>query len=614
MARIYLHNIGLVSDEADAAKALKLSLEDKLDDYEGKIWLIPSINIHPGTGRHDVDLLMMGYLRDYYIDEIAGNTNIEIRNFFASIEIKSHKATGILRKGTHLYVKYQDHESNVTQQSEDQKESLRKFLAGPLQREAIRVPFVSNLIWLIGTTQSDFEHSVGLTDSNVLASDSSVEDFFKAIGRQSCLRNNGYVKAFDYNCTDEEIEFVADIFCAKSNGADSMTLRRINILKQGIQESDIASKLMSSEPIIVLSGHAGTGKTIMLLKAANYLSQNGHKCLFMTYNTALIADLKRTMKILNPQGVGFDMESMHSFLIGLMRKAGVWKHTYDVSTDFNHSVATLLQVKESHPVAIDYEYVFIDEAQDWRREEAELLCHYCIDSKIVIADGIDQFMYSENHMTWGLSPFPKLKKCLRQRAGLVSFAKIFASKFGVYWDVEPCMNIPGGRVIVTCAYNKDIHDELYHDVKDHGCTAYDMMLLASNSLTKSGSFDLYDAYKSRGINLFDGVNKNNRTKLYSDVNYKNEECRVYTYESCRGLESWATVCLRFDELFTQPHPHDYKEIPFVAARDYMRALWALMPITRAVDTLVLCVQKGSSIDALLKEITEEHPGLVDYRV
>ena len=614
MVNVYLHDIGLVSDEVNAAKELKVKFEKELSNYDGQIWIIPSLNIHPGTGRHDIDLLLMGHLRNYYIDEIAGKKNIEMRNFFTAVEIKSHDATGVYKKGTHLFVKYPQKDSNVSLQSEGQKTSLMNFLIGPLQRESMRVPFVSNIIWLIGITQNDFNNTVGLVDSNIVASDATIEDFFKAIGRQSCLKDNGFVKAFDYNCTEEEIEFVADIFCAKSNGADSMSLRRINVLKQGKYEANITSKLNSPDPIIVLTGHAGTGKTLMLLKAAHYLSQNGHKCLFLTYNTALISDLKRTMRILDPHGSAISMESMHSFMVGLMSKAGVWKYTYDIAKDFEHSVASLLQVKDSHPVTIDYDYVFVDEAQDWRYQEAQLLCHYCANSKIVIADGVDQFMYSDNHMDWGKSHFPKLKKCLRQRASLVSFAKIFASKFGVYWDVEPCIDIPGGRIIVTNVYNKELHEKLYKDAKDHGCTAYDIMLLAPNSLTTSGNFDSLTAYKSAGINLFDGVNKANRSKMYSDVNNKNEECRVYTYESCRGLEAWTTVCLRFDELFLKEHPHDYRHIQYKALRNYMKTLWALMPLTRAVDTLVLCVQKGSEIDLLLKEISEEHPGLIDYRV
>ena len=127
MVQVYLHDIGIVCSEVDAAKTLKSSLEADLSSYKGKIWLVPSLNIHPGTGRHDVDLLMMGYISDYYIDDIAGKTNIKIRNFFATIEIKSHGATGIFRKGTHLFVKYSGGDKNVTLQSEDQKESIRAF-------------------------------------------------------------------------------------------------------------------------------------------------------------------------------------------------------------------------------------------------------------------------------------------------------------------------------------------------------------------------------------------------------------------------------------------------------------------------------------------------------
>ena len=194
----------------------------------------------------------------------------------------------------------------------------------------------------------------------------------------------------------------------------------------------------------------------------------------------------------------------------------------------------------------------------------------------------------------------------------MTFAKIFASKFGVYWDVRPNREIPGGRVIVTNAYNPDLHFALREDAKEHGCTAYDYMLLSPMSLVEDGKFKLMDVYKQAGINLYDGIDKDNRQKIYSSVNHQNDECRVYTYESCRGLEAWTTVCLKFDELFVEKHPHSYSEIQYKAARNYMLALWALIPLTRAVDTLVLGTQKNSYIDLLLREIDAEHPGLIMF--
>ncbi len=612
MAQIYLHDIQDISDEMEAARALKKLLEEELSSIDGNIWLIPSIDIHPATGRHDVDLLMIGHLTGYVVKEIAGYQNIEIRNFFTAIEIKSHTPSGLKKDGTHLMVEYPDGMEDVTKQSEGQKNSLRRFLIGPLRRSTINIPFITNLIWLTGTDYADFSLSIGLTDSNILVSDSTAADFFQAIGRQCRLRDDGFVQGFNCNTTNKDIGIVADIFCAKSNGADTMSLRRIDIMKSGESVQDILGKLCGPQQVVVLAGHAGTGKTIMLLQVADYLSKNGHKCLFLTYNVALIADLKHTMSILDPLGSSIEMTSMHSFMISLMRKANIWKNTYDINRDFGYAVATLLQTKVQHPVRYDYEYVFVDEAQDWKTPEAELLKYYCSNAHIVIADGIDQFMYSKDHYDWGYQSFPKLKMCLRQRANLALFAKKFASKLGVYWDVEPCRDIPGGKVLISYSYDKGLHSDLYNEAKLHGCTAYDIMLLAPPSLVNNGHFALYDAYEKNGIHIFDGIDKKNKENIYGPDNYKNEECRLYTYESCRGLEAWTTVCLRFDQLFSCPHSHDYHDIEYDAARQYMLGLWALIPLTRAVDTLVLIVTRDSSIDLILKEIAEE-VDFVTYR-
>ena len=600
------------SQEMEAAKELKDRLEEGLSSIEGNIWIIPSVDIHPATGRHDVDLIMIGHLKDYYVDQICGLHDIEIRNFFTTIEIKSHSACGIMRDGTHLKVKYGNEWENVTIQSEDQKNSIRRFLEGPLKQSGIRVPFISNLIWLQGIGYDDFTETIGLTDSNVLVSDSSAEEFFKAIGRQSRLRDNGFVQGFG-NATEDEIKLVADLFCSKCDGADTMSLRRINIMKKGSMERDIINKLHNQqEQMVVLAGHAGTGKTIMLLQTAVYLSRNGNKCLFLTYNTALIADLKHTMQILNSPVSSLEMQSMHSFMIGLLRRTGIWRNSYDIEKDFEYAITSLLQTKDNHPINYDYEYVFVDEAQDWKNSEAELLKHYCKNAHIVIADGVDQFMYSSEHTYWGDLSFPKLKSNLRQRANLAIFAKKFASKLGIFWDVDPSSNIPGGRVFVAYQYTPDLHKNLYEDTKEHGCTAYDLMLLAPNSLVEDEHFKLRDKYHEKGIHIYDGIDKKTRDSIYSIENYKNEECRVFTYESCRGLEAWTTVCLRFDELFSESHPHDYHELKYKAAKQYMLGLWSLIPLTRAVDTLVLCITKGSFVDTVLKEIAEESPDYVKY--
>lgn len=608
MAEVFLHDIGIRSDEFESAMNLKTILEDDLCDIDGYIWLIPSVDIRPGTGYHDLDLLMIGYLDNFYID-ILNYQDIEIKSFCVTIEIKSHDADGIYRDGQNLFVDYPDGPHNVTLQSNNQNISFRKFLSETLQMN-LRIPFVTNIIWLTGINYNDFRESVGLINSNIVTSDTTIEDIFIAIGRQYSLRNQGFINAFS-SYTKEEIKKIADIFCAKSNGIDTMTLRRINILQQN---NDFLNCIVNNrDPIIVLSGHAGTGKTMMLLQSADYLTRNGCKCLFLTYNTALISDLKHTMECMPSSIADIKMESMHSFIISILYKNNLWRNSYEIENNFSKAVHALLRIKDDIRFNHNYDYVFVDEAQDWEKPIPEILKHLFKNSQIVIADGIDQFMRSSEHTNWGEPIIPKLKKCLRQRRNITIFTKLFANKMGVYWNVEPNKDFPGGRVFVYNTYDAEIHKKLLNDAKEHGCVEYDMMLLAPKSLTTSGKFDLIDAYHKNNIHLYDGVDKQKRNQIYGLENANNNEVRVYTYESCRGLEAWTTVCLRFDELFTKEHTHDYHEIDYSMARNYMLTLWTLIPLTRAIDTLVLIVNKNSSVSKILKELSEENPDFIIYQ-
>lgn len=396
MAYTYFNNTIEPTTEYLAAKTLKELLARDLRNIEGEIWLIPSVDLHPATGRHDIDMIMIGYLNNYHTD-IAGYCEIDVKSFFTTIEIKSHSSDGICKEGTHLLVKYPNGTKDVTRQSNDQKESIRRFLSGPLAQIGTRVPFITNLIWLTGINQDDFNNSVNLPNSNIFANDSSVDDIFQAIGRQSKLRDYGFVSAFAKDVTKADIKRIADIFYAKRNGADSMTLRRINLLQE---KNNILNNLESNNSkIIILSGHAGTGKTIMLLHEAYDLTNKGYKCLFITYNTALIADLKHTMQFINPTPA-FELQSMHSLMIGLLSKAGLWNKNKDIAKDFSQAVSARLRSKRKFD-QLSYDYIFIDEAQDWNQKEAELLLRHCKDARIVIADGIDQFMYAKDHTNWG---------------------------------------------------------------------------------------------------------------------------------------------------------------------------------------------------------------------
>jgi hypothetical protein len=149
----------------------------------------------------------------------------------------------------------------------------------------------------------------------------------------------------------------------------------------------------------------------------------------------------------------------------------------------------------------------------------------------------------------------------------------------------------------------------------HGGTAYDYMFLAPNSLINGGEFALKQVYIEAKINIFDATNHEIRNSVYGEANAKNNDHRLYPYESCRGLEAWTVVCMRFHELFTLPHPHDYSEINYGAARRYMQVLWALMPLTRAVHTIIITIDANDHVVLpVLRELENELDGIVSIEI
>jgi len=111
----------------------------------------------------------------------------------------------------------------------------------------------------------------------------------------------------------------------------------------------------------------------------------------------------------------------------------------------------------------------------------------------------------------------------------------------------------------------------------------------------------YKAVLEKGNDLFfwDGTNDN---KSQLEVPYPSETRLIY-YDSCRGLEAWTVACFNIDKFFDQKREdpdaekfliNDEKELGmqslFVtndSRKNMFAGTWALMAITRAIDTLYL---------------------------
>ena len=131
-------------------------------------------------------------------------------------------------------------------------------------------------------------------------------------------------------------------------------------------------------------------------------------------------------------------------------------------------------------------------------------------------------------------------------------------------------------------------------------------------------FSMCDDFKGMGIDIFDGTDYSLREQYSTDV----KECRLYQYDSCRGLEGWCTVCMEFDELLAYK-ANIYRDSPSASLalespeerKQRFIYLWSLMPLTRPMDTLVITLKNpDSEVGRTLREIADKYSDFVEWCV
>jgi hypothetical protein len=298
---------------------------------------------------------------------------------------------------------------------------------------------------------------------------------------------------------------------------------------------------------------------------------------------------------------------------------------------------------------VSWDFIMIDEAQDWNPFEVEILYSIFGPSKIVISQAPDQKIRALNDPKWVKPRWQSgkdfvqtnEKKSFRQKVNLVSFVNQFAEKFNLAWELEPREDFTGGKVIITTKYNEALHKDLYADCLKNGNKAYEMMFLVApskiisdgekeitfkrnekdeNSITKTikqRHCSLVDEFKNI-IDFWDGTNK----ELRRDYPVKIDQHRLIQYDSCRGLEGWTVVCIEIDELVKYlsskyKEETDNDELALESPEEKKNRyvyMWSLIPLTRAIDTLIITIKdKNSNIAKKLFELYEENKDFVEWK-
>ena len=522
------------TDEYKAGQELKALFEKSIpQEIEGEITIVSNVTLF-GQDVKDIDLVVFGNIGQGFrrklkfrpnSEEKFTEKNVFFSNFCFTIELKKHSLKDIhIGAMNNILVTYNGKKHDVTYQSEKQKYSLHRYLKNI--DEVKKYVFVTNFIWLKNVTSKELLELTNKGEHNILPKKFGLDWLLMLLLSQS--------KPFEHtqaahpywgfhSWKKDEIEFnnlekAFDLFENIKKNVGSISRAHFERMsKRILKDQKFAEAILDSSDkggkFVIIQGKAGTGKTVKLLNIACDLCLNhGKRCLILTYNFTLVADIRRTLTLAHiPDGVGREsvrIMTLFKFFIELFEGFGIHtgidvlddKEFFDNYESYCKTLAEFIKenkkpnveieeiMKQNHQL-VNWDYIMIDEAQDWNPFEVEILYSIFGPSKIVISQAPDQKVRASNNPKW-VKPKWRIdkeyvqtneKKSFRQKANLVNFVNQFALKFGQSWELEPNENFVGGKVIITSNYNMELHNDLYSDCKKNGNKAYEMLFLVAPS-------------------------------------------------------------------------------------------------------------------------------------
>jgi AAA domain len=482
-----------------------------------------------------------------------------VKSFILVIEAKSHDATGVRFNDKIASVRY-GHGSRtvwepVTEKNRHQMFEFKRYLA---DRGVDRV-YIQDLIFFSGLRENDLPKR----PHNCFGVDASFERILNILGQISAPQHQQRDVLISFG-SDEAFETIlsSSFPLLQSLAPTPLDRRRMDrIVKAALPETwldDLGRKQ------IVIRGRGGVGKTVILLQMAYRAFDREHlRSLVLTYNKALVADMRRTMALLGvPRSVekgGICIDTVHAFIGRLMHGLGiiqnydsfleVYEERKEQLLDYIRakavSQADIDDLVSQNPAEFLWDIVFVDEGQDWPANEIEILRSIYNPERIAVADGIDQFVRtSVADWSLGISRDQlrprRLKRCLRMKANLALFVADYASALGFLdWDLEPNPDANGGRVLVIegdLARQTEIYKQVCTDAAKLGNYPVDLLACVPPSLVLHENHETSSlpgrTLTASGLKVWDASSIDVREHFPTD----RDALRIVQYDSCRGLE------------------------------------------------------------------------------
>jgi hypothetical protein len=438
-------------------------------------------------------------------------------------------------------VRYGDYWSDATQQVIRQRFSLKNFL----ERHNQPLPRIEGAVWL-----RNYDGSIPLAAANVLGANPTALDFLRLVERTRRPQRgeSGFYIAFAKNENVTAIQ-KASAFFRPAIVPTKLDRRRLeHICKKLISDQKYIQRL--GQQLLVFRGRGGSGKTIHLLRLAKDLYDDGKRVLLLTFNKALVADIRRLLVLLGINNQGFDrgihISTAHKYFIQMLSAWNMWQAPGEgegfPENQYGGRKLELLQllanetpetlskesVVQNSPEVFAWDYVLVDEGQDWPEDERDILYRCFGPHRCVVADGVDQLVRGASPCDWTAPAIARnrqtvpLRRAMRMKSNLCRFIRTFAEEAKGEWDQEVNDEIAGGAItIVHGSYTRSLHDRIFQIHREQGNEPIDALFcVPPDSMAESPVLPL--RLRDWGLSVWDGTSRDVRDTYPT----KTEEHRV----------------------------------------------------------------------------------------
>lgn len=563
-----------------------------------------------------------------------------VQNFFCAVEVKGQDGDGVAFQGDEINVRYKGNWKSATDQNVKQVHALKAYF----EHQHLDL-FIYRCVVLDGLGELPLTGITTQPEAGAVASVFTAGEFLASIAGVYGLNkwNSEYSVS---SCKQEVARKAIDAPMFHQVQPTRIDRQRMDRIVTAMPEAKAFAALLGQQRVHI-RGHGGTGKTVLMLQSAHLAYQDhGRRCLVLTYNIALAADIRRLLALLGVpsaiEGGGVEVKTAMSFIYTWLSRLGV-KSVQTGFGDYEKLCAECLEMIDQgaitradieqkideDPELLCFDAIIVDEAQDWPQPEARLLSAIYGGHKVSIADGREQLLRGKP-TDWGRtlsdehqSQDHSFTRCLRMKRNLGLFANTVARIASLNWEIEPNDQAAGGKVILRRgSYGDD--PELVRRVVAKAASAgnepVDLLhcvppaaVLAADA---GRSSRLSEEFKKMGYATWDGVDD----KVRAEFPRSPDLFRILQYDSVRGLEGWATVLDHFDEAWAYKanywlsHFNSDPEGPPDPQRAASTAAsrWCMIPLTRPMDTLVVTWSDDNSpVVKILLEAARRHSDFVE---